>query len=48
MGDTILEVHIGLITGLGPAATVAYYQRLTSSAAARGHRPRARRPRGRP
>lgn len=29
-------MHIGLITGLGPAATVVYYQRLTKIAADRG------------
>lgn len=29
-------MHIGLITGLGPAATVVYYQRLTQLAAERG------------
>jgi len=31
-------VHIGLITGLGPAASVVYYQRLTQIAAERGAR----------
>lgn len=29
-------MHVGLITGLGPAATVAYYQRLTRAVAERG------------
>ncbi len=31
-------MHIGLITGLGPAATVDYYRRLTQAAADRGCR----------
>lgn len=31
-------MHVGLITGLGPAATVVYYRRLTEAAAARGCR----------
>lgn len=31
-------MHVGLITGLGPAAAVVYYQRLTAVAAARGYR----------
>ncbi|WP_134678779.1 aspartate/glutamate racemase family protein [Paracoccus ravus] len=31
-------LHVGLIAGLGPAATVAYYQKLSEIAAARGHR----------
>lgn len=31
-------MHVGLITGLGPAAAVAYYQRLTKIAADRGCR----------
>lgn len=31
-------MHVGLITGLGPAATVVYYQRLTQAAAQRGCR----------
>lgn len=31
-------MHVGLITGLGPAATVVYYQRLTQIAAERGCR----------
>ncbi|NEY88921.1 aspartate/glutamate racemase family protein [Tabrizicola oligotrophica] len=29
-------MHLGLITGLGPAASVVYYQRLTQAAADRG------------
>ncbi|TXB69368.1 aspartate/glutamate racemase family protein [Paracoccus aurantiacus] len=29
-------MHVGLITGLGPAASIVYYQRLTDAAAARG------------
>lgn len=29
-------MHIGLIGGIGPAATVVYYQRLTAAVAARG------------
>lgn len=31
-------LHVGLIGGLGPAATVAYYQRLSEMAAERSHR----------
>lgn len=31
-------MHVGLITGLGPAATVVYYQHLTRTAADRGCR----------
>ena len=31
-------MHVGLITGLGPAATIVYYQRLTEAAAERGCR----------
>lgn len=31
-------MHVGLITGLGPAATVAYYRHLTGVAAERGQR----------
>jgi aspartate racemase len=31
-------MHVGLITGLGPAASVVYYQRLTEVAAQRGCR----------
>lgn len=31
-------MHIGLVTGLGPAATVVYYQSLTKIAADRGYR----------
>jgi aspartate racemase len=31
-------MHIGLIGGIGVAATVAYYQRLTAAAQAAGHR----------
>lgn len=31
-------MHVGLITGLGPAASVVYYQRLTQAAADRGYR----------
>jgi aspartate racemase len=31
-------MHVGLITGLGPSATVAYYQRLTQAVSQRGHR----------
>lgn len=31
-------MHVGLITGLGPAASVVYYQRLTQIAAQRGSR----------
>lgn len=31
-------MHVGLITGLGPAASVVYYQRLTQAAADRGCR----------
>lgn len=34
LGNVVL--HLGLITGLGPAATIGYYQRLTSVAAERG------------
>jgi aspartate racemase len=30
-------MHIGLIGGIGPAATVVYYQRLCAAMAARGH-----------
>ncbi|MEM9637695.1 MAG: aspartate/glutamate racemase family protein [Pseudomonadota bacterium] len=30
-------MHLGLIGGIGPAATVVYYQRLTSLVRARGH-----------
>lgn len=30
-------MHIGLIGGIGPAATVVYYQRLCAEMAARGH-----------
>ena len=33
-----MPLHVGLITGLGPAATVIYYQRLTRIAADRGCR----------
>ena len=31
-------MHVGLITGLGPAASIVYYQRLTQAAADRGLR----------
>ncbi|MDW3184539.1 aspartate/glutamate racemase family protein [Roseobacter sp.] len=31
-------MHLGLIGGIGPAATVVYYQRLTSLVRSRGHR----------
>ncbi|MCU0909969.1 MAG: aspartate/glutamate racemase family protein [Rhodobacteraceae bacterium] len=31
-------MHVGLITGLGPAATIGYYRRLTQVAAERGRR----------
>ena len=31
-------MHVGLITGLGPGASIVYYQRLTRIAADRGHR----------